>query len=188
VADLIPEEVAPAISVSAYGGFLVAQQAARLMAAEAILLTGAPASVKGYLNSSAFAMGKFSAAGCKAWLGNCPPRARTSRISRSTAAFAVHRPDPNDSPDNLLVPDAIAETYWHRKPAAQCLDLGCRTAALGGGELLSRASFGAGNFRFGAVASGSNQTDSAVRFEPLASDFVGRFTRPHGMLLSGSDR
>jgi hypothetical protein len=35
--------------------------------------------------------------------------------------------------------------------------------------------------------SGSNQTDSAVRFEPLASDFVGRFTRPHGMLLSGSD-
>jgi NAD(P)-dependent dehydrogenase (short-subunit alcohol dehydrogenase family) len=43
VTDLIPGEVARAISVSAYGGFLVAQQAARLMAARgsgAILLTG----------------------------------------------------------------------------------------------------------------------------------------------------
>jgi len=41
VTDLISEEVARAISVSAYGGFLVAQQAARLMAAResrAILL------------------------------------------------------------------------------------------------------------------------------------------------------
>jgi hypothetical protein len=41
------------------------------------------------------------------------------------------------------------------------------------------------NRRVDLVApSGSNQTDSALRFEPLASDFVGRFTRPHWMLLS----
>src|SRR5476651_1292018 len=66
VTDLIPEEVARAISVSAYGGFLVAQQAARHMVARgsgAILLTGASASVKGYPNSSAFAMGKFALRG-----------------------------------------------------------------------------------------------------------------------------
>ena len=63
VTELVPEDVARAIAVSAYGGFLVAQQAARLMAASgsgAILLTGASASVKGYPNSSAFAIGRAS--------------------------------------------------------------------------------------------------------------------------------
>jgi hypothetical protein len=35
-----------------------------------------------------------------------------SPISSSMAAFEVHRLDPNDSPDSLLVPNAIAETYW----------------------------------------------------------------------------
>jgi len=50
VTDLIPEEVARAIAVSAYGGFLVTQQSARHMIARGsgiILLTGASASVKG---------------------------------------------------------------------------------------------------------------------------------------------
>ena len=44
ITTLVPEEVARAIAVSAYGGFLVAQQAARLMlprGAGAILFTGA---------------------------------------------------------------------------------------------------------------------------------------------------
>ena len=53
--DLVPAEVEQAIAVSAFGGFLVAQQAARLMVARGsgtILLTGASASVKGYPNSS----------------------------------------------------------------------------------------------------------------------------------------
>ena len=66
VTDLDPAEVARAIAVSGYGGFLVAQQAARHMVQRgsgAILLTGASASVKGYPNSSAFAMGKFALRG-----------------------------------------------------------------------------------------------------------------------------
>src|SRR5690242_7660962 len=48
VTDLDPADVARAIAVSGYGGFLVAQQAARHMVqrgAGAILLTGASASV-----------------------------------------------------------------------------------------------------------------------------------------------
>jgi NAD(P)-dependent dehydrogenase (short-subunit alcohol dehydrogenase family) len=59
--DLVPAEVAQAILVSGFGGFLVAQQAARRMLPGkhgAILFTGASASVKGYPQSAPFAMGK----------------------------------------------------------------------------------------------------------------------------------
>src|SRR6185295_7145562 len=59
--DLDPPEVEKAIAVSAFGGFLVAQQAARRMLPKgegAILFTGASASVKGYAQSASFAMGK----------------------------------------------------------------------------------------------------------------------------------
>ena len=66
ITTLVPEEVAHALAVSAFGGFLVGQQAARLMVPKqsgAILFTGASASVKGYAKSSAFAMGKFALRG-----------------------------------------------------------------------------------------------------------------------------
>ena len=52
--------------ISAYGGFLVAQAAAKRMlrqGAGTILLTGASASVKGYPLSAVFAMGKFALRG-----------------------------------------------------------------------------------------------------------------------------
>src|ERR1700716_1458900 len=64
--DLVPAEVAQAIAVSAFGGFLVAQQAATRMLPNkhgAILFTGASASVKGYPQSAPFAMGKFALRG-----------------------------------------------------------------------------------------------------------------------------
>ena len=49
--ELDPDEVAKSIAVSAFGGFLVAQEAAKRMVPQghgAILFTGASASVKGY--------------------------------------------------------------------------------------------------------------------------------------------
>src|SRR3978361_132362 len=64
--DLLPAVVAQAIAVSAYGGFLVAQQAAKRMLPNrhgAILFTGASASVKGFAQSAPFAMGKFALRG-----------------------------------------------------------------------------------------------------------------------------
>src|SRR5215210_7812197 len=64
--DLDPAGVLDALRVTAYGGFLVAQAAARRMLPQgrgAVLFTGASASVKGYANSSAFAMGKFALRG-----------------------------------------------------------------------------------------------------------------------------
>src|SRR5712671_7848969 len=64
--ELVPAEVAEAMTVSAFGGFLVAQQAAKRMLPNkhgAILFTGASASVKGYPQSAPFAMGKFALRG-----------------------------------------------------------------------------------------------------------------------------
>ena len=66
IAELDPEAVRKAVEISAFGGFLVTQQAARRMIPKghgAILLTGASASVKGYPLSAAFAMGKFALRG-----------------------------------------------------------------------------------------------------------------------------
>src|SRR5258707_13030474 len=64
--DLVAADVAQVIEVSAFGGFLVAQQAAQRMLPNrhgAILFTGASASVKGYAQSAPFAMGKFALRG-----------------------------------------------------------------------------------------------------------------------------
>ncbi|HEY5300691.1 MAG TPA: SDR family NAD(P)-dependent oxidoreductase [Acetobacteraceae bacterium] len=115
--DLIPEAVAGAIAVSAFGGFLVGQQAARLMVPAGrgtILFTGASASVKGYPQSAAFAMGKF------ALRGLAQSMARESQPKGVHVAHFVidggirnpGRTEPADAPDSMLDPDAIAETYW----------------------------------------------------------------------------
>ena len=117
VTDLLPADVARAISVSAYGGFLVAQQAARLMVARGsgtILLTGASASVKGYPNSAAFAMGKFALRGLASSLARelSPKGVHVAHFVIDGGIRSAARVDPNDNPDSLLDPDAIAETYW----------------------------------------------------------------------------
>lgn len=118
VTDLDPVDVARAIAVSAYGGFLVAQQAARLMVARgsgSILLTGASASVKGYPNSSAFAMGKFALRGLAQSLARelQPKGVHVAHFVIDGGIRSAARQDPSDSPDSLIDPDAIAETYWH---------------------------------------------------------------------------
>ena len=64
--ELVPAEVEKSLIVTAFGGFLVAQEAAKRMLPRkhgAILFTGASASVKGYAQSAPFAMGKFALRG-----------------------------------------------------------------------------------------------------------------------------
>src|SRR4051794_34397953 len=66
VLDLEPADVEKSLAVTAFGGFLVAQQAARRMLPAgkgAILFTGASASVKGYAQSAPFAMSKAALRG-----------------------------------------------------------------------------------------------------------------------------
>src|SRR5438105_2471159 len=87
--DLDPADVEKSLAVTAFGGFLVAQQAARRMLPRrhgAILFTGASASVKGYAQSAPFAMGKFALRGLAlAWRASCSRMGFTSRTSSSMA-------------------------------------------------------------------------------------------------------
>jgi NAD(P)-dependent dehydrogenase (short-subunit alcohol dehydrogenase family) len=126
VETLDPAEVARAIAVSGYGGFLVTQQAARHMlprGSGVILLTGASASVKGYANSSSFAMGKFALRGLAQSMARelSPKGIHVAHFVIDGGIRAAGRPDPENNPDSTLDPDAIAESYWHvatQKPSA----------------------------------------------------------------------
>ncbi len=112
---LDPAEVAKTLSVSAFGAFLVAQQAARSMLPAgqgAILLTGASAGVKGYPQSAPFAMGKFALRGLAQSMARelHPQGIHVIHVVVDGGIRAAARPDPSEKPDSLLDPDAIAQT------------------------------------------------------------------------------
>jgi NAD(P)-dependent dehydrogenase (short-subunit alcohol dehydrogenase family) len=112
--DLDPADVERALSVCAYGGFLVAQEAARRMLPKgrgAILFTGASASVKGYAQSAPFAMGKFALRGLAQSLARelAPQGIHVAHFVIDGGIRSARRQA--DDPDSLLDPDAIAESY-----------------------------------------------------------------------------
>jgi NAD(P)-dependent dehydrogenase (short-subunit alcohol dehydrogenase family) len=116
VVDLDPAEVHKTLMVSAFGGFLVAQQAARRMLRQgsgAIFFTGASASVKGYANSASFAMGKFALRGLAQSMARelAPKNIHVAHFVIDGGVRAAGRPEPGDRPDSMLDPDAIAQTY-----------------------------------------------------------------------------
>ena len=111
--DLAPEDVARAINVTAYGGFLVAQEAAKRMIPAGggrILLTGATASVKGVAESAAFAMGKFALRGlAQSMARELQPKGIHTLHVVIDGAIAKPGEGPSDPPDAKLDADAIAE-------------------------------------------------------------------------------
>ena len=114
--DLAPADVAQAIAVSAFGGFLVAQQAARRMLPSkrgAILFTGASASVKGYAQSAPFAMGKFALRGLAQSMARelSPQGIHVGHVVIDGGIGSASRTEPPDKPDSMLDPNAIAQTY-----------------------------------------------------------------------------
>jgi len=114
--DLDPQEVADAIMVTAYGAFLVARQAARRMLKRgqgAILFTGASAGVKGYPQSAPFAMGKFALRGLAQSMARelHPQNIHIAHFVIDGGIASDRRQAPDDAPDSLLDPDAIAQTY-----------------------------------------------------------------------------
>jgi len=116
--DLVPAEVEHAIAVSAFGGFLVAQQAAKRMLPHkhgAILFTGASASVKGYPQSAPFAMGKFALRGLAQSLSRelSPQGIHIAHFVIDGGIRSAARAEPPDRPDSMLDPDAIALSYWN---------------------------------------------------------------------------
>ncbi|GAA0594859.1 SDR family oxidoreductase [Craurococcus roseus] len=116
--DLDPEGVLDAIKVTAYGGFLVAQAAAKRMLPKgqgAVLFTGASASVKGYANSSSFAMGKFALRGLAQSMARelAPKGIHVAHFVIDGGIRSGRRQDAAGEPDSMLDPDAIARTYLH---------------------------------------------------------------------------
>lgn len=114
--DLDPVEVARSLAVCAYGGFLVAQQAARWMLQQgngAILLTGASASVKGYARSAPFAMGKFALRGLAQSMARelSPQNIHVAHFVIDGVVRRSGRSATAGSADSELDPDAIARTY-----------------------------------------------------------------------------
>jgi NAD(P)-dependent dehydrogenase (short-subunit alcohol dehydrogenase family) len=116
VAEIDPEAVRKAVEISAFGAFLVVQQAARRMIPNghgAILLTGASASVKGYALSAAFAMGKFALRGLAQSTARelGPKGIHVAHFVIDGGVRSARRPDPAERPDSTLDPDAIAQSY-----------------------------------------------------------------------------
>jgi len=118
VADLDPADVEKALAITAYGAFLVAQQAARRMLPKkhgAIFFTGASASVKGYAQSVPFAMGKFALRGLAQSMARelSPQGIHVAHFVIDGGIKSARRPEQADAPDALLDPDAIAQSYLH---------------------------------------------------------------------------
>jgi NAD(P)-dependent dehydrogenase (short-subunit alcohol dehydrogenase family) len=109
-------QVSKALQVSAFGGFLVGQEAAKRMlksGSGSILFTGASASVKGYPQSASFAMGKFALRGLAQSMARelAPKGIHVAHfvIDGGIAQQGDTRGD--RGPDGFLSPDAIAQTY-----------------------------------------------------------------------------
>jgi NAD(P)-dependent dehydrogenase (short-subunit alcohol dehydrogenase family) len=114
--ELVPGEVQHTLQVSAFGAFLVAQQAVARMLPKhhgAVLFTGASASLKGYAQSAPFAMGKFALRGLAQSLARelSPQGIHVAHFVIDGGIRSAARRDDPDRPDSLLDPDAIAQTY-----------------------------------------------------------------------------
>ena len=117
VTDLDPEEVRQTILITCYGGFLIGQEAAKRMVKAGngtLLFTGASASVKGYANSPAFAMGKMGLTGLVQSMAR-ELQPKNIHVAQVVIDGGINNPERLTArgPDGCLDPDAIAQTYLH---------------------------------------------------------------------------
>ena len=120
ITTLDPQKTKLALETTCFGAFLVAQQAAIRMISEgsgSIFFTGASAGVKGFANSSVFAMGKFGLRGLAQSLARelQPKNIHVAHFVIDGGISSEIRPDNGEQ--NLLNPDEIAKTYlsFHRQ-------------------------------------------------------------------------
>lgn len=117
IQSLEPAKLEAAWKSGAFGGFLVAQQAAQRMLAAGkgtIILTGATASVKGLAESTPFAMAKFSLRGLAQCLARelAPQGIHVAHVVIDGGIASSYAKTAEDkTSDRFLNPDAIAETY-----------------------------------------------------------------------------
>ena len=117
--ELDRDEVKQTLMTTVYGGFLVGQVAAKLMQNAGhgtILFTGASASVKGYINSAPFAMGKFGLRGLAQSMAR-ELQPQNIHVGHFVIDGGINRgpddPRSNRGEDGLLEADEIAKTYLH---------------------------------------------------------------------------
>ena len=123
IIDLDAEETRSAINITCFGAFLVAQQAAKRMLSRgsgSIFFTGASAGVKGFANSSVFAMGKFGLRGLAQSLAR-ELHPKNIHIGHFVIDGGIQSKNNITNQflgkDNMLDPDAIAKSYleFHRQ-------------------------------------------------------------------------
>ena len=129
IVDLDPAEVEKAIAVTAFGGFLVAQAAAKRMLGAGrgtILFTGAIASLRGGKGYAAFASAKFALRGvAQAMARELGPQnihvahliidagVDTAFVKDRIRARGGDEAVARIEPDQLMNPDSIADAYWY---------------------------------------------------------------------------
>ena len=111
VSELDPIQTQKAIEVTCFGAFLVAKESATRMLKRgngSIFFTGATAGVKGFANSSVFAMGKFGLRGLAQSLAR-ELHPKNIHIGHFVIDGGIGRE--SDSNYQMMHPDAIAQTY-----------------------------------------------------------------------------
>ena len=111
VSELDPIQTQKAIEVTCFGAFLVAKESAKRMLKRgngSIFFTGATAGVKGFANSSVFAMGKFGLRGLAQSLAR-ELHPKNIHIGHFVIDGGIGRE--SDSNYQMMHPDAIAQTY-----------------------------------------------------------------------------
>ena len=117
IETLNAEKTKAALEVTCFGAFLVAQQAAKRMLARgsgSIFFTGASAGVKGFANSSVFAMGKFGLRGLAQALARelHPKNIHIGHFVIDGGIKSDARTERQGKGDyDMLDPDEIAKTY-----------------------------------------------------------------------------
>ena len=113
IVELDPVQTQKAIEVTCYGAFLVAQESAKRMLKRksgSIFFTGATAGVKGFANSSVFAMGKFGLRGLAQSLAR---ELHPQNIHIGHFIIDGGIGSKSDTNYKMIHPDSIAKTYLY---------------------------------------------------------------------------
>jgi NAD(P)-dependent dehydrogenase (short-subunit alcohol dehydrogenase family) len=118
ISEVTPEQFENCLRVNAVGAFLCAKECVPAMVARGhgvILFTGATAGVKAGPRSIAFGPGNFAKRALAQSLArDLGPRGiHVAWINIDGAIDLPNRQRPNLAKEDMLNPEAIAETYWH---------------------------------------------------------------------------
>jgi NAD(P)-dependent dehydrogenase (short-subunit alcohol dehydrogenase family) len=118
VADVSAEQFENCLRVNALGAFVWAKECAPAMIARGrgvMLFTGATAGIKAGARSAAFGPANFAKRGLAQSLARDlgPKGIHVAWINIDGAIDLPNRSIPNLKKEDMLNPDAIAETYWH---------------------------------------------------------------------------